>query len=382
MRATILTMCGALVLVGCGDEGGRPQSDGHTSLTTLTTMGGTEGDTDGITDTDGDTEGGSDPWDGKLDVPSPDSGEPPGDDEECASYSEAAENMLQPADIIFIVDNSGSMGDEAAAVQDNLNAFSQQIIDSGVDAHVVLISSYPSDGNGICVDPPLGAGGCPNQDTNLPTYLHVDDQVGSHNALQKLLNNYATWAPSIRPESGLHLVVVTDDESSLDALSFDMQFKALDPDFADHKLHGIVSKQDCSDAADIGDTYITLGQLTGGIVEDLCAQNFQPVFDLLATEVIAGSVLACEWEIPEPPNGEEFDPDKVNVEFGDGMGNTTTIGRVDDPSECPNVNAGWYYDNPADPTLIIACPQTCEQMQNAMEAHIEITLGCATQPAG
>lgn len=369
--------------MACATETGRADGQGP-GLTSIGSGPGAtdgEGDTDG-SDTDGGTGGGSS---SKLDVPAPgdtDTGEPFDPEDECASYSEAAENMLQPADIIFIVDNSGSMGDEAAAVQANLNSFSQQITDSGVDAHVVLISSYPGDGHGICVDAPLGIGQCPNADTNPPVFLHVDRGVGSNEALIELLDTHGTWAGSIRPESGLHIVVVTDDESDLDALSFDTQFKALNPDFDDYKLHGIVSKQNCEDAADIGQVYIDLGLMTGGIVEDLCAQNFQPVFDLLATEVISGSVLACEWEIPEPPPGETFNPDEVNVEFSDGMGNTTIIGRVDDPAECANVNAGWYYDDPVNPTLIIACPATCEQMQNAMQATIEITLGCATQPAG
>jgi hypothetical protein len=128
--------------------------------------------------------------------------------------------------------------------------------------------------------------------------------------------------------------------------------------------------------------YIVLGDLTGGLLSDLCLQNFQPVFDLLATEVISGSVLACEWPIPEPPAGETLDPDEVNVEFDDGQGMVVTIGRVDDAGQCAAVADGWYYDNPAAPTTIIACPQTCERMQDAMMARIDIQLGCATIPAG
>jgi hypothetical protein len=309
-------------------------------------------------------------------------GMPQDEDEECASFSEAAQSELQPADIIFVVDNSGSMGDEANAVQANINNFSQQIIASGVDAHVVLLSSYPNDGNGICVDPPLGSGGCGDQDTNPPTFVHIDERIGSSDALARLLGRAGDWMPSIRPESGLHVVIVTDDESNLDAVTFDAAFKALNPDFADYKLHGIVSMQDCADAADIGETYIALGQMTGGLVSDLCLQNFQPVFDLLATEVISGSVLSCEWAIPEPPEGEEFDPDLVNVEFDDGTGNGLLIGRVDDSGQCGSVADGWYYDNPGNPTQILACPQTCERMQDALMATIEIQLGCATVPAG
>jgi hypothetical protein len=357
--------------IACGDAEGGRDSDV------------TNGIGPGAVETDSD--GGGDDDDGmgeKLDIPDADSDGPdPGGDEECASYEEDAENTLQPADIIFVVDNSGSMGDEADAVQINLNSFSQQIINSGVDVRVVLISSYPGNGNGICVDTPLGIGGCPGADTNPPLFTHIDVEVDSHDALRVLLAQHPGWAGVMRPEAAKHIVIVTDDESDLDALSFDSQLKALDPSYATYKLHGIVSMQDCDDAADIGDVYITLGQLTGGLLSDLCDQNFQPVFDLLATEVISGSVLACEWAIPEPPEGEELDPDKVNVEFDNGMGGVETIGRVGSEAECAGVADGWYYDNPDAPTMIFACPQTCERMQDAMMAGIAIQLGCETVDA-
>jgi hypothetical protein len=32
--------------------------------------------------------------------------------------------------------------------------------------------------------------------------------------------------------------------------------------------------------------------------------------------------------------------------------------------------------------MIIACPQTCDKIQDAMSAKISISMGCATIPAG
>jgi hypothetical protein len=61
-----------------------------------------------------------------------------------------------PVDIIWGVDNSGSMFEEAFAVQENINAFSQQISAAMIDVHVVtlagqaLIPGLP----GICVGAP------------------------------------------------------------------------------------------------------------------------------------------------------------------------------------------------------------------------------------
>jgi hypothetical protein len=369
---TLTVSIGVWLSLGCGGS-----DDGRSTAGGSGIPGGEEGGSD--TEVEDDDGPGT-----KLDVPdgaetgSPDTSP----DDECVSYSEMAENTLQPADIVFVVDNSGSMGDEAGAVQANLNSFSQQIIDSGIDVHVVLISSYPEEGNGICVEPPLGSGGCPAADSNPPVFTHIDQEVDSNNALQLLLGQHAAWAGVMREDAAKHIVIVTDDESDLDAVSFDNQFRALDPSYIEYKLHGIVSMENCADAAEIGNVYIILGQLTGGLLSDLCDQNFQPVFDLLATEVIGGSVLACEWAIPEPPEGETLDPNAVNVEFDDGQGMVETIGRVDDPADCAGVADGWYYDDPAAPTTILACPQTCERMQNAMMASVSIQLGCATIPAG
>lgn len=360
----------ALALVGCGgddaDGRGESQSGG------IMSGGSTGGDSD---------DAGGNPME-KLDVPEDDTGGV-GGNEECAAHSEEAESELQPADIIIIVDNSGSMSQEAAEVRAHLNGFSQQIIDSGIDVRVVLISSYPGDGHGICIDPPLGSGGCPAMDDNPPLFTHIDQRVASRNGLSLLIDHHQTWAPVLRPNASLHLMMVTDDDANIEAQEFDTDFKALDPAYADYKLHGIVCLHNCAEAARIGDVYIELGQMTGGLLGDLCDQDFQPIFDLLATEVIAGSVLGCEWELPEPPEGEDLDPNKVNVEFDDGNGGEPElIGRVDNLAECADVVDGWYYDDPVNPTTIIACPQTCEKFQGAMSAKINITMGCATIPAG
>ena len=303
------------------------------------------------------------------------------EEEECASVTAGAEAKKLPADIIIVVDNSGSMAAEASAVQAELNDFSQQIIASGVDVHVSLISSYPGDGHGICIDAPLGSGGCPGSDDNLPLFNHVNQFVSSHDALQRVLQSYGEWGPSTREDATTHILVVSDDESNMSGQQFLDQFYALRPDYADLRLHAVVSMHNCSYAADIGDTYINLGAQTNGVVADLCDQNFGPVFDALSAEVIGGSLLPCEFAIPEPPEGESFDPDKVNVALDDGMGTVTTIPRVDDAGQCAFVAEGWYYDDPENPSAILMCEQTCGSFQGLEQGNVEIMFGCETKIA-
>ncbi len=357
-----------------GDEDGRAS-------------GGTAGDGISGPNSQGVTSDGSGDVSAGADGPLLDLGAPDTDDgvdagEECASEVTPAENKKQPADIIVVVDNSGSMDFEASAVQTNLNAFSQQMIDSGIDVRVVLISSFPGDGNGICIDPPLGIGGCPNNDTNPPQYTHIDSRVNSNNALVEILEYEPEWRTVLRPDAALHLMVVTDDESEIGVLDFDDSLKALSPAYALYKLHGIVCTTECAETAAIGEVYMALGQLTGGIISDLCLQDFQPVFDQLATEVIAGAQIACEWDVPAPPPGEDFDPSKVNVDFDDGLGGGFEIGYVESAAACVDVIDGWHYDDPVAPTKIVACPQTCQKIQGVDTAQINISLGCDTIPAG
>jgi hypothetical protein len=87
--------------------------------------------------------------------------------------------------------------------------------------------------------------------------------------------------------------------------------------------------------------------------------------------------LACELEIPVPPEGDTFDPTKVNItiEF-DGV--FMNLPFVENESEC-NGNDGWYYSpNKLEPTSIVLCPSTCAWVQKTEKANIEVVLGCDT----
>jgi hypothetical protein len=372
-----------------GDDGSFSGSASLSMSASADDTGGTEGS--GTADDDGvstDTEG------TKLDVGNSSADSSTGIDE-CAGIEEEGEVTLQPADIIVIVDNSGSMELEANAVQAYLNMFSSQIFLANIDAQVVLISSYPDSGHGICLDPPLGNGGCPVDDNNPPLYTHVNQSVDSTNGLQLLISTHPMWSAAMRPSASKHIIAVTDDNSDLNAADFTNMWTALDPTYVPFKVHAIAAPQDpitscldgnasgcCAISAAAGLVYQQLTNQTMGIFGNLCAQEFQPIFDDVAEQVIQGSAIACEFAIPAPPDGMEFDPMQVNVEFEDDVGATLDIGYVESAAECANVTNGWYYDDPTDPTQIILCPQTCETVQGFTMAKLFIEFGCATQPAG
>jgi hypothetical protein len=90
--------------------------------------------------------------------------------------------------------------------------------------------------------------------------------------------------------------------------------------------------------------------------------------------------LDCNWAIPQPPQGETFDKDRVNVQYSaTGMpSGLITWGRVDYPIQCGDTKKSWYYDQLSNPSKIVACPKTCEEIKASDKGKINLTFGCKT----
>jgi hypothetical protein len=321
-----------------------------------------------------------------------------GDGAVCNGINAAATNKVQPADIVVVVDNSGSMALEAGFVQQNLNSFSNQISMSGVDVHVVLLSSYPGEGHGVCIDPPLGGGGCPTMDSKPPTFLHVNREVGSRDGLELIISTFPEWQGSMRPGASKHFIVITDDNSRMPAATFNTQLLGLNQGlFQGYKMHAVFAPTFptdflgclamppvdpcCGLSAAAGTVYQELIQMTGAVAGNLCLQGpgFTQVFNAVATKVVQGSGIACEWDIPPQQDGGMLDPNKVNVKFTNGT-QQRDLGRVGSQSECSNFKDAWYYDNPAAPTKVFACPDVCTEMKAGQDVKIDIQFGCPVKP--
>ena len=96
-------------------------------------------------------------------------------------------------------------------------------------------------------------------------------------------------------------------------------------------------------------------------------------------EDIRASALACQFEIPPPPNGEVLDPDKVNFSYTPkGVGTPKVLLRADDLADCAG-QPGWFYDSNGAPTKIVLCPASCSTVQADSDAKIEAQFGCKTQ---
>lgn len=106
----------------------------------------------------------------------------------------------------------------------------------------------------------------------------------------------------------------------------------------------------------------------------------ETITETVTETVVEVVALPCEWELPDPPDGETLDPNLVNVILNvDGVPGEP-VGRVTSEAECGGVVSGWHYDDPENPTTISVCPQTCE-MVKAGNVSVQVDLGCETEIA-
>lgn len=313
---------------------------------------------------------------GKRDIPA----------EQCASVEQHTTIEEGPSDIIIVVDRAM----EPISIEAAFRNFSQLIGDDQIeDVRVMMLAGYPPDG--VCIDePPLGTGDCPVSDDNPPMYRHFSITIEAATLLAQLIDAYPMWGAALRPYARRHVFVVSSGDADMTVAEFDEAFRALDSTFDGYVLHAMAPDQgldpgDCGGVA-MGEPwmpaprYDTLATVTGGVFENVCNYTVGPLFEALLTRIHAVA-LSCEYVIPPPPDGMMFDKGMVNVDYSDG-GGMQTVGFVEEPSDCPAVSDGWYYDDPDDPELILMCPQTCAHFEALQQASIEIRFGCETVHAG
>jgi len=98
---------------------------------------------------------------------------------------------------------------------------------------------------------------------------------------------------------------------------------------------------------------------------------------LAALTAIQGQVLPCQYAVPSPDKGGMLDFSKVNVQFTPGSGSgQTEFQKVANAAGCTGAKNLWYYDDPAAPTQILLCPETCSMVSSDGMAKVNIVLDC------
>lgn len=180
------------------------------------------------------------------------------------------------ADIIVALDSGGSMGTERGAIESTIVDLYLAVEATTLDARYVLLTPGPSQPNGICAPAPMGSGDCVTDDSVPPKYVHVATDVAD--PLDVLVTGYGNYSATLRSDARKHLVVISDDDSSMTAATFDTSIVAIaSPMFVGYALHPVVGYSDCGGAA-TGTQYLTLGAQTNGTSADIC--------DLSGTELM------------------------------------------------------------------------------------------------
>ncbi|WP_437971353.1 VWA domain-containing protein [Sorangium sp. So ce260] len=91
-----------------------------------------------------------------------------------------------------------------------------------------------------------------------------------------------------------------------------------------------------------------------------------------AIDRIRSAAVSCTMAIPLPPDGSSFDKEKVRVAYTSGSNATTEL--VYDQS-CATADA-WRYDDPANPTQIVLCVDTCTAVQTDVAAELSVDFTC------
>jgi len=195
-------------------------------------------------------------------------------------------------DILFVVDASGSMGDEQSALAANFASFLQIIEALDVDYHLAVTSMDVSQcaqfrGSVPIITPSTpDPGGTFSANVNLGTGESGTEQ-GFHCAylaLQDAVNGVGVNAGFLRDDAGLRIIFVSDEQeqswsimnwTTADYVAWFQSLKA-NPDHVvlSDITGGMAGCSGPGGSASLGSEYVLASQMTGGISASICDPNW------------------------------------------------------------------------------------------------------------
>jgi hypothetical protein len=362
-------------------------------------------------------------------IPTSGTGGSAGSSDVCAPQSATGRLVKEPVDIIVVLDNSGSMVEEMAAAETNIqNNFWTILDENSVDFRMIMISRHRQGARtgseseadtSICISAPLsGLATCPSEEPVFSErYYQFGMKVESTDSFDRILEWYNSpdeendglaengWSEWLRPEAKKVFVEMTDDNEDMPAATFIDQLTALpgghfgtptDLNFTFHTIMGIQEKPNPTDAwlpdepiitemctgngADVenaGETYQELSKLTGGLRFPLCQfPGYDAVFTQIANDVVVTSEIACSFPMPNPPAGTTLDPNKIAVNYTPGDGSDAVkYGQAIDESQCQE-DAFFISE---DGLSIELCAETCAALQADPFAKVDVLFTCESQ---
>jgi hypothetical protein len=354
----------------------------------------------------------------------------------CASEILEADIKLKPADIIFVIDNSGSMTEEIQAVESNINInFAQIIGASMVDYRIIMLTTHGNGSLDVCIGPPLSntvdCNGPPVENPGL--FYHYSVNVQSHDSLCKILNTvYGSmgggegdefglypggWINLLRPEAVKVFVEITDDgivctwngntyndqdqlmPGQQVAVAWDQDLLGLAPgqfgtvaqrNYLFYSIVGLPPNPNnmsgayeefepavlgtCPSAVAPGTGYQWLSKGTEVLRYPMCnTMSYDAIFQDIAAGVVEGTQLPCEFAVPEPPPGQMLDLDSLSVLYTPGDGGPLEeFEKVASLAACGTADDKFYIEN----DTIYLCPAACDKVTADQMATVQVKVEC------
>jgi hypothetical protein len=285
----------------------------------------------------------------------------------------------------------------------------------------------------VCIGPPLsGTTNCSGPPVPIPgRFQHYSTPIYSLDSLCKTLSSldgtladaYSMapqgWQTWLRPAAVKIFVEITDDgincnyngtqysggsnsmQGQTDAVNWDQELLSMAPgqfgsqsnrNYQFYSIIGLPSNMgnipytefdpivsgSCSGAYSPGMSYQWLSKGTGALRFPVCSfQSYDAVFNDIAAGVIDVTAVPCEFDLPDPPMGQQYDYNTLDVIYTPGgMGAPQTFVKVDSAGLC--MPGAFYIESG---NHVVLCPQACQVVEADDEAKIDVRLQCGFIPA-
>ena len=235
--------------------------------------------------------------------------------------------LRSSSDILWVIDTSGSMGEEQTYLSDNFEVFVETLEDADADYQLAVITTDTPTFRGDIITPDMSDPVGEFQTQALAGTMGSGDEQGSEMAYQAVdSGDAAPGSDFLRDRSVFSIVVLSDEpdssraRSTEDYVDFFIAAKGGDADlFRYHAIAGDYPTPACGTAA-AGNGYYQASVLTGGTFVSICAADWSTGLTSLAL----GSVsINDSFELTQEPVPRTI---KVKVD-----GASTTVGWEYDP---------------------------------------------------
>lgn len=208
-----------------------------------------------------------------------------------------------PVDLLFMVDNSGSMSEEQGRLQAAVGALLNPLVQANMDLHVGVVTSDADDPSqsGRLVTASGTRWHAPTANSGYVAWTQAAVNVGVNGSADEkgLLTTGAALTPPLstgynngflRPNSNIHVVFLTDEHdysAPLRPLDWIANFDALRPPTEITMAHGIIGPVGGCATAEDGSEYRAVMGATGGLEASVCDTDYRPFMGDLATELLS-----------------------------------------------------------------------------------------------